>query len=169
MEVLFDIPSLSKLFVPTVPLIEAFLRGTITYLSLFAILRLLAQRGAVASASLTDLLVLVLISEAAQNAVAADYTSIADGVILVAIVVFWSYAVDWLSYRFRPIRRFAYPRPEKLIDNGEFLRENMKRELITEEQLRGQLRVQGIEDVEGVKEASIERNGQISVIPSNGQ
>jgi uncharacterized membrane protein YcaP (DUF421 family) len=46
----------------------------------------------------------VLISNAAQNAVAADYTSIADGVILVAIVVFWSYAVDWLSYRFRPIR-----------------------------------------------------------------
>ena len=168
MEALFDLPSLSKLFTPTIPLIETLLRGTITYLALFAILRFLAQRGAVASASLTDLLVLVVIADAAQNAMAAEYTLITDGIILVAIVVFWSYAVDWLSYRFRPIRRFAYPHPEKLIENGEFLRENMKEELITEEQLRGALRVEGIEDVDEVKEASIERNGQISVIPHNG-
>jgi uncharacterized membrane protein YcaP (DUF421 family) len=45
----------------------------------------------------------------------------------------------------------------------------MKRELVTEEQLRGQLRVEGVEDVEEVKEASIERNGQISVVPFEGQ
>jgi hypothetical protein len=45
MEALFDTTSLSKLFVPTVPLIEAFLRGTIVYLALFAMFRFLAQRG----------------------------------------------------------------------------------------------------------------------------
>ena len=50
MEALFDTTSLSKLFVPTVPLIEAFLRGTIVYLALFALFRFLAQRGSVASA-----------------------------------------------------------------------------------------------------------------------
>ena len=168
MEALFDTTSLSKLFTPTVPLIEAFLRGTVIYLALFAMMRFLAQRGAVAGASLTDLLVLVLITEAATNSLAADYNSITDGIILAAIVIFWSYAVDWLSFHFRPIRRLAYPRPVKLIENGEFVRENMKRELVTEEQLRGQLRVEGVEDVEEVKEASIERNGQISVVPFNG-
>ena len=75
MEKLFDPTSLSELFVPTVPLLEAFLRGTIVYLALFTILRFLAKRGSVASASLTDLLVLVLVTNAVQNAVAADYNS----------------------------------------------------------------------------------------------
>jgi uncharacterized membrane protein YcaP (DUF421 family) len=45
----------------------------------------------------------------------------------------------------------------------------MKRKLITEEQLRSVMREQGIKDVSEVKEASIERNGQISVIPSDSQ
>jgi uncharacterized membrane protein YcaP (DUF421 family) len=169
MEALFDVTSLSKLFTPTIPLIETLLRGTITYLVLFTMLRFLAQRGAVASASMTDLLVLVVIADAAQNAMAAEYTSITDGLILVAIIIFWSYAIDWLSYRFRSFRRFAYPRREKLMQNGKFLQENMQRELVTEEQLHSVLRQQGIEDVNEVKEASIEPNGQISVLPLNGQ
>ena len=169
MEALFDTTSLSKLFVPTVPLIEAFLRGTIVYLALFAMFRFLAQRGSVASASLTDFLVLVLVTTAVQNAVAADYTSITDGIILALIVVLWSYAIDWLSYRFRPMRRFAFPRSVKLIENGKFLRENMKRELIVEEQIYSMLRQQGMEDVSEVKEAQIEPNGQISVVPFESQ
>jgi uncharacterized membrane protein YcaP (DUF421 family) len=169
MEAFFETTSLTKLFTPTVPLIEAFLRGTLTYLVLFFLLRFLAQRGSLASASLTDLLVLVLVTNAVQNAVAADYNSITDGVILAIIVVFWSYALDWLGYHFRPVRWLLYPRPVKLIDNGEFLRENMKRELVTEEQLHGVLRMEGVEDVNQVKEASIERNGGISVITSNGE
>jgi uncharacterized membrane protein YcaP (DUF421 family) len=127
MEALFDTASLSKLFVPTVPLIEAFLRGTIVYLALFAMFRFLAQRGSVASASLTDFLVLVLVTTAVQNAVAADYTSITDGIILALIVVLWSYAIDWLSHRFRPMRRFAFPRSVKLVEDGKLLQENMKR------------------------------------------
>jgi uncharacterized membrane protein YcaP (DUF421 family) len=169
MEALFDLPSLSKLFTPTIPLIETILRGTITYLALFTMLRYLAQRGAVASASMTDLLVLVVIADAAQNAMAAEYTSITDGLILVAVIIFWSSAIDWLSYRFRPFRRFAYPRRVKLIENSKLLRKNMERELVTEEQLHSVLREQGIEDVNEVKEASIEPNGQITVLPRNGQ
>ena len=49
-------------------------------------------------------------------------TRITDGVILAAIVIFWSYPLDFLSYHFRTIRRFLYPRLMQLIDNGEFLR-----------------------------------------------
>jgi uncharacterized membrane protein YcaP (DUF421 family) len=55
------------------------------------------------------------------------------------------------------------------MENGKFLQENMKRELVAEEQIQSVLRQQGIEDVNEVKEASIEPNGQISVLPHNGQ
>jgi uncharacterized membrane protein YcaP (DUF421 family) len=162
---LFDPTSLSELFTPSAPLIETFLRGTIVYLALYAMLRFVIKRGSVSTASMTDLLLLVLIGNAVQNALIGDSNSVTDGVLLVAVVMFWSYALDWLSYRSRLLRRFAFPQREKLIEDGKFLRENMKRELITEEQLRSVLRTQGIEDVSEVKEASIEPNGQISVIP----
>jgi uncharacterized membrane protein YcaP (DUF421 family) len=67
------------------------------------------------------------------------------------------------------MRRFAFPRSVKLVENGKFLRENMKRELIVEEQIYSVLRQQGIEDVSEVKEARIEPNGQISIVPFDGQ
>lgn len=166
---LFDPTSLSRLFIPQEPLIEIFLRGTILYLVLFTMLRFLVQRGSVASASMTDFLVLLLISNAVQNALIGDSNSITDAILLVAVVMGWSYAIDWLSLRSNLIRRFAYPRPVKLVENGKLLRENMQRELITEEQLYSTLRQQGIEDINEVKEAQIEPNGYISVVPANEQ
>jgi uncharacterized membrane protein YcaP (DUF421 family) len=67
------------------------------------------------------------------------------------------------------MRRFAFPRSVKLVEDGKLLRENMKRELIVEEQIYSVLRQQGLEDVSEVKEARIEPNGQISVIPVEGR
>ncbi len=88
METLFDTTSLSKLFAPNISLIEAFVRRTIVYLVLLALLRILAQRGSLVSASLTDFLVLVLVTSAVQNAVSGPVQSITDGVILATIVIF---------------------------------------------------------------------------------
>jgi uncharacterized membrane protein YcaP (DUF421 family) len=166
---LFDPTSLSELFTPAATLLEIFLRGTIIYLVLFAMLRFLVRRGSVASASMTDFLLLLLISNAVQNALIGDSNSITDGILLVAVVIFWSYAIDWLSLRSNSIRRFAYPRPVKLVENGKLLQKNMQQELITEEQLYSLLRQQGIEDINEVKEAQIEPNGQISIVPFGAQ
>ena len=67
------------------------------------------------------------------------------------------------------MRRFAFPRSVKLVEDGKLLQENMKRELVVAEQIYSVLRQQGIEDVREVKEARIEPNGQISVVPFEGQ
>jgi uncharacterized membrane protein YcaP (DUF421 family) len=166
---LFDPTSFRELFTPAATLLEIFLRGTIVYLVLFAMLRFLVQRGSVANASMTDLLALLLISNAVQNALIGDSNSVTDAILLVAVIIFWSYAIDWLSLRSNLIRRFAYPRPIKLIENGKLIRKNMQKELITEEQIYSVMRQQGIEDISEVKEALIEPNGLISVIPFDGQ
>ena len=57
----------------------------------------------------------------------------------------------------------------KLIQDGKLLLENLKSEIIPEEQIYSTLRQQGVEDVSEVKEARIEPNRQISVIPFEGQ
>ena len=112
----------------------------------------------------TDLLVIVLIADAAQNGMADDYKSVPSGLLLVATIVGWSFVLDWLASRFPRAARFIHPRPLPLVKDGAMLRRNMRRELITEEELRSQLRQQGIDDMSRVEAVYMEGDGQFSVI-----
>jgi uncharacterized membrane protein YcaP (DUF421 family) len=152
-----------ELFDPSTPLIETFIRGTVTYLSLFFLLRFIARREA-ASVSITDLLVIVLIADAAQNAMADEYKSVTDGIILVATIIFWNLALDWLGYRVPLVGQLVHPAPLELIRDGQEIRRNMAREFVTHEELMSHLRSVGIEDISRVKRAYIEGNGHISVL-----
>ena len=151
------------IFVPTVPLLEIFVRGSLTYLALFVAMRFLLKRqtGVI---GIADLLVIVLIADAAQNAMASEYRSITEGGVLVGTIVFWNYALDWLGYRFPAFQRFVRPSPLALVENGKILRRNMRREFITEDELMAQLRKQGVDDVRDVEKAFIEGDGSISVM-----
>lgn len=151
------------LFRPTQPLLATFLRGTITYLALFILLRIIRKRQ-VGSISTADILMVVLLADAAQNALAGDYQSITDGLLLVATILGWNYAIDWLGYRARWAEHWIRPAPLKIIENGEMLEQNMQRELITEGELRSLLREQGLEDLSKIGEAYIEGDGRISII-----
>ena len=150
-------------FVPDTPFLEIFLRGSIVYLVIFGLLRgvLNRQAGAV---GITDLLVIVLIADAAQNAMASDYKSLPDGILLVATIVFWAYALDWLGFRIPAVGRLVRPPALPLVRDGRMLRRNMQRELITDEELHSQLRLQGSDDLTQVKAAYMEGDGRISFI-----
>jgi uncharacterized membrane protein YcaP (DUF421 family) len=95
---------------------------------------------------------------------AGEYTSIADGIVLVATIIFWNYALDWLSFKFDWFGRLVEPPPLPLVRNGRLLRRNMRLELIKEDELMMELRQQGLDDISKVKIAYIESDGRISVI-----
>ncbi|WP_210484478.1 DUF421 domain-containing protein [Microvirga antarctica] len=156
-----------SVFVPELSLVEIFLRGTIMYIVLFLILRFFMKRQS-GVIGIADLLVIVLIADAAQNAIAAEYKSVTEGTLLVLTIVFWNYAIDWLGYTFPAFARFTRPAPLQLIKEGRLLARNMREEMITKEELLSQLRQQGIDDVGQVKKAFIEGDGQISVIRYDG-
>jgi uncharacterized membrane protein YcaP (DUF421 family) len=161
----FDIPAA---LIPDVSLVETVVRGIVIYLSIFVLLRMIL-RGRTSAVTVSDLLVLVLIADAAQNAMAADYTSITNGVVLVATIVLTSFTMDWLAFRFDPVRRFVHPEHKPLVVDGRVLRKTLNEELMTEEELMTQLRLNGVEDPMEVKAAYLEGNGEISVIKgSNG-
>lgn len=150
------------LFVPTVHLGEIFLRGTFVYFFLFGLLRML-RRGA-GDIGLSDLLVVVLIADAAQNAMSAEYESITEGAVLVATIVGWDFLLEWASFKFPATTPFLRPPPLLLIKNGQLQRRNMRRQMIQEEELLSQLREQGVERFEDVRECFLEGNGHISVV-----
>lgn len=152
-----------EVFVPSVSIAEIILRGTVTYLCLFLLMRFVLKREA-GTVGIADLLMVVLIADAAQNAMANDYRSITEGIILVTTIIFWNYALDWLSYHSKILRRVIQPQPLLLVKDGQMNKRNMRKELITPDDLLAELREHGVEDVADVKEARIEEDGHVSVV-----
>ncbi len=103
-------------------------------------------------------------ANAAQNALSSDYTSVSDGFILVLTIIFWSYTLNWLGYKFPRVQHFLSPPPLLLVKDGQLNYRNLRRELITDDELMSQLRKQGIEDINKVKRAYMESDGSISAI-----
>lgn len=151
-----------KIFVPETSPLELIIRGTLMYFAMFAALRFL-RRG-VGSIGITDLLVIVIIADAAQNGMSGDYKSVTEGVVLVMTVAVWDLALDYLGFKSRTVEAILRPSPLPLIKNGMILRPNMEQEMITEEELFSQLRQQGILDISEVKEARLEGDGKVSII-----
>ena len=155
------------IFVPTLSIAEIFLRGTVIYLLLFMLLRVLRREAGAISVS--DLLVVVLVADAAQNAMASDYKSITEGVLLVGIIVGWDYFLNWLGYRSRWVHDLLRPAPLPLIKDGRLLRRNLRQELITTDELMSELRQQGVESVDAVRRCYLEGDGHFSVITDQGE
>jgi uncharacterized membrane protein YcaP (DUF421 family) len=152
-----------KMFSLDTPLLEIVIRGTVIYLALFALLRFVVKRE-VGTVGIADLLVIVVIADAAQNAMAGTYTSITDGVLLVGTIVGWNVALDWLAFRFAAVRRVIEPQPVHLVKNGRVLRRNMRKVLLTDDELMSQLRLQGVHDLADVELSCMENDGRISVV-----
>ena len=150
------------LFVPSLHLGEVMLRGALVYLFILFLMRIL-RRGA-GDIGISDLLVVVLVADAAGNAMSSEYRSFTEGATLVATIVLLDYFVDWLSYQIPALRRLLRPAPLQLIRYGRMQKRNMRREKIQEEELLAQLREKGVDRVEDVKECYLEGNGRVSVI-----
>jgi len=151
-----------KVFIPDTPILEIVARGSVIYLTLFFLFRLIRKRAG--QVSLTDLLLLVLIADAAQNAMSAEYHSLTDGLVLVGTLIFWDFLLDWLGFHLPWMEKQIHPPPMRLIRNGRLLRRNLMKELISEEELMSRLREKGVERISQVKEASLEGDGKISVV-----
>jgi uncharacterized membrane protein YcaP (DUF421 family) len=152
-----------EVFRPDVPLIELFVRGSVIYLVAFTLLRLFPRESG--STSTTDLLVLVFIADAAQNGMSANYQSLTDGLVLVSTIVFWSLAMNTAAYHWAWAARLMRPKPVLLLEGGRFHRRNMRRELVTEEELMSELRKRGVHDLADVESVQMESDGEISVVP----
>lgn len=151
-----------SMFVPTESVLEVVIRGSIMYLGMFALLRVFRrQSGAV---GIADLLLIVVIADAAQNGMAGDSKSITEALLLIVTIVIWNWAFDRLGFSSKFWAGVLDPEPLLLIRDGRMIEKNMKKELITDDELMSQLRQQGVEDISTVRKAYIESNGRFSVL-----
>ena len=143
--------------------LEIVVRGSAMYWFLFLLFRFVLRRDT-GSIAIADILLLVLIADASQNAMAGGYTTVAEGCVLVATLIGWNWLLDWASYRSSRVRRFVEPPPVALVRHGRLIVRNLRREMVTVPELMASLRAHGIDKLADVKIARMEPDGGISVI-----
>jgi uncharacterized membrane protein YcaP (DUF421 family) len=111
-----------------------------------------------------DLTLLLLLSNAVQNAMTGPDTSLIGGVVAAATLLFLNYGVAEVAGFNRRFRRFVQGSPTLLIHNGKLVEANLAREHFTLDELHRALREHGIVDIHEVSLAVLEVDGSISCL-----
>ena len=90
------------------------------YLFLFVLFRVVIRRR-IGAVGMADILVLVIMADAAQNAMSGEYKSITDGAILVGTIIAWDVLIDWLNFRAPALRPWLEPPPLLLVREGQLI------------------------------------------------
>lgn len=152
-----------SLFALNVSPLEIVIRGSLVYLFLFAVFRTVLKRD-IGSVGMADVLLLVLVADASQNAMSAEYRSVGEGAILILTIVGWNLLFDFLAWRYPKIRHLLQAQEICLVRDGQIIHRNLRREYLSVDELYGKLREHGIAQLSEVQAAFMESDGSISVI-----
>lgn len=139
------------------------LRGLIVFFFVLVFLRLSGKRQ-VGQMTPIDLVLLLLISNAVQNAMNGGDNSITAGAILAATLIAADMATAALAKRSRKIEKFVEGCPLILVHNGRVIEESLARSGMTRNDLMAGLRAEGFAMVKDVHAAVLENNGHITVL-----
>jgi uncharacterized membrane protein YcaP (DUF421 family) len=144
---------------------ETVLRAFAIYLFLLVLFRLSGKRT-LSDLSTFDFVLLLIISEAAQNALIGEDYSLVTGMIVILTLVLLDLALSILKKRSDTVQKIAEGVPLVLVDHGKVIEESMRNAMVTrDEVLHAARNSQGLERMEQVKYAVLEPSGGISIVP----
>ena len=146
----------------SLPWWEFILRGTIVYVFLLLILRVTGKRQTGQLAPF-DLVLLLVLSNAVQNAMNGGDNSVLGGIISAATLIALHYAVAFMTFKSKTLEAWIEGTPRILIHNGKLNEEVVRGELLTRHELAAALRAAGCAEIEHIHVATLENNGQITV------
>ncbi|ODV44369.1 hypothetical protein AWV79_08825 [Cupriavidus sp. UYMMa02A] len=141
---------------------EFVLRGLIVYGAVLTLLRLSGKRQ-IGQLTPFDLVLLLVISNAVQNAMNAGDNSVTAGLILAVTLVGANAALGYLTWRSRKLEILVEGRPQFLIHDGKLLRDVMRNQHISLDDLNKVLRHAGCTSIADVHFAILETDGTVSV------
>lgn len=144
---------------------ESVFRGVTVYLFLWLIFRISGKRT-LAETSPFELVLLLIISEVTNQAMVDSDHSVTNAFLLIMTLVGMSVLLSFIKHRWPAASRIFEGLPLPLIRNGERLQQNMDKSRVDEEEILMSARLnQGVEKMDDIKEASVENDGQISIVP----
>ena len=155
-------PITQTMWTMTVPWWELIVRSLIVYIFLLVLIRLTGKRQ-IGQLAPFDLILLLVLSNAVQNAMNGGDNSVQAGLISAVTLVALNYGIGYATYRSKRIEAIIEGRPQLLIHNGHLYKDVMEQQRLTQHELDAALRRQGVNDIGRVHMAMIENNGEITV------
>jgi uncharacterized membrane protein YcaP (DUF421 family) len=154
------------MFQMSVPWWEFVVRGFVVYAFLLLFLRLTGRRQ-IGQYDPFDLILLLILSNAVQNSMNAGDNSLVGGLISALTLIGCHAVVAHLSWRYPRVARWIDGKPQLLIQQGELRQDVMRAERLTIDDVQAALRAAGCLHTHEVQQATIETNGQITVVLRN--
>ena len=144
---------------------ESILRGLLTYVFLLIIFRISGKRT-LSQTTNFDLVLLLIISETIQHAMVDEDHSMTNGFLLIMTLVGTSILLSVLKQRIPALERWLDGCPLILVENGKLLRDRMDKCRVDEGDILTAARQrQGLERLDQIKFAVLERDGEITIVP----
>jgi uncharacterized membrane protein YcaP (DUF421 family) len=147
---------------------DVVIRALIIYAVVFALTRALGRRE-LSALQPFDLILLIVIGDLIQSGVTQNDLSVTGVVLVVCTIGILQVLTSYLSFRFRRVRSVLQGEPIVLVDNGQLIEANLRRERLTLDDLAEKARLSEIGSIADIRWAVLETNGEISFIkqPSN--
>lgn len=145
-------------------LVNTLLRSVVVYGSVVIGLRLAGKRH-VGQLSIVDFVLVLLVSNAVQNAMVGPDTSLAGGLVAAATLILVNLFLTRIVLKSARVGSFIEGEPSLLVRNGQILDDHLAREGIRPQELEAAIREHGFDDVRQCRSVIEEIDGSISVVP----
>jgi len=141
------------------------IRALIIYIAVFLFIRLSGRRT-LAELTVFDFVLLLIISEATQEAMVGDDFSITNAIVVIVSLILADIVLSLIRQKWHAVDRWFEGVPMVLVDDGKLLSDRLDRARLDEDDiLEAARRLRGLENMRQIKYAVLEKSGDITVIP----
>jgi uncharacterized membrane protein YcaP (DUF421 family) len=139
------------------------IRAAVIFFFVYLLTRLLGRRE-LNSLEPFDLILLVVVGDLVQQAVTQNDESITGALLAISTIGLLTLALSYVNYRFRRLRPLLTGEPIVLVEDGEVIQPNLRRQRLTREEIGAEARLEGIASIEDLRWAILETDGRISFV-----
>jgi uncharacterized membrane protein YcaP (DUF421 family) len=144
---------------------EAVIRAIVIYLALLVFIRFSGRRT-LAELTVFDVVLLLIISEATQEAMVRENYSVTNAIVVIVSLILTDVVLSLIRQKWPAVDRWFEGVPTVLIDNGKLLQGRLDRARVDENDiLEAARRLRGLENLSQIKYAVLEKDGSITIIP----
>jgi len=139
------------------------IRAAVIFVFVYLLTRLLGRRE-LSSLEPFDLILLVVLGDLVQQGVTQNDNSLTGAILAISTIGLLTVALSYLSFKFKRLRPILNGEPIVLVEDGELIEANLRRQRLTREEIGAEARLEGIAAIEDVRWAILETNGRISFV-----
>jgi uncharacterized membrane protein YcaP (DUF421 family) len=139
------------------------IRAAVIFTFLFVLMRMLGRRE-LSSMEPFDVILLVVIGDLVQQGVTQSDYSVTGALLAVSTIALLTVLVSWTTLRVRKLRPVLAGEPIVLVESGEVVERNLRRQRLTVEEVEQEARLEQIGSLGDVRWAILETNGEISFV-----